>query len=292
MAEEEKVSEEVEHVETALTPGASADDEGVAEPTPDDVTDNLPDFDFRIHIPKEFAEEACLKDIPDMGTFVKNYVHAQKRIGDLLSPPSPDATPEELTEFYQKMGAPEDIEGYKQAAAEKGIEVGGDFDRLAQVALKRGVSIDAMTDLLLEVNSMEEDSGVVNLKDAETALKVLRGEWGAAFDKNLGLAQKVVTTYGGTDLAVALGESGAGNNPAIIKAFATIGAALASDGIIDGAAAGVMTKQEALNKATELMASPAYLDGKDARHRGVVDEVARLFELAYPEADAQSKLVW
>ena len=277
--------------ETALTP--PGDDEPL-EPTPEPEPEPspAPGFNFRDHIPEDLREEACLADFKDLGSVFKSYVHAQKQIGQSLTPPGEDATPEDRAAFWQKLGAPADADGYVKAAQEAGLEIGEDFKRLAEKALASGISTSAMTELIGEYNAILTEAGEVNAKSADAAVQSLRGEWGAAFDKNMGLAQQVVKAFGGDGLIGALEASGAGNNTAVIKAFAAIGASLASEGLIDGSAVGAMTKQDALAKAEEIMLSPVYLSETGEAHKKAVAEVQRLMGLAYPEAQRQGEIVF
>jgi hypothetical protein len=101
-------------------------------------------------------------------------------------------------------------------------------------------------------------------------------------DKNLGLAKQTVATFGGEELAKSLESSGAGNDPVLIKTFAAIGKALASEGLIDGANHGAVTKDAALQQAETLMADKAYSNTSDPRHSQVTSEVTRLYQIAYP----------
>ena len=52
------------------------------------------------------------------------------------------------------------------------------------------------------------------------------------FDRNLEVAKKAVDRFGGQRLAEALGATGAGNHPEIIRCFYRIGKALSEDGFV------------------------------------------------------------
>ena len=112
-------------------------DEGTAltnEPTQTDTSSGT----WRSDLPEELREAGSLKDIPDVGTLAKAYVDAQSYIGGSIRIPGQDAgeeawsdfkgklngipglgtipTPESPQEdwasFYNKLGRPENADGY------------------------------------------------------------------------------------------------------------------------------------------------------------------------------------
>lgn len=243
------------------------------------------DFDFRSHIPSEYAEEACLKDIQDMPGLVKSYVHAQKAMGSNIVIPGEDATPQDLAAFHQKLGAPEAVDGYSEGLNSLGVDpAAGSMPRIAAKALELGMSKSQLSGIVGEYGAILSEMDNQNAANANVVMETLRGDWGAEYDNKLGLAQQVVQSFGGEDLIAALEASGAGNNPAVIKAFSAIGASLASEGIIDGSAVGAMTKQDAVTQADALMVTEAYLKESDPGHTQAMAEVQRLLSIAYPES--------
>ena len=249
-------------------------------PTPETSTSTTESFDFRSGIPSEYAEEACLKDIPDYGTMVKNYVHAQKAIGGMVKIPGQDATPEELASFHSKMGVPENIEDYDKALDGETWSEGS--EPLKEAFKKAGLTVNQVKILREGLGEVQAGLSTKNEANAQNILNNLRVEWGSDMDKNLGLAKQTVATFGGEELAKSLESSGAGNDPVLIKTFAAIGKALASEGLIDGSNHGAVTKDAALQQAETLMADKAYSNTSDPRHSQVTSEVTRLYQIAYP----------
>ena len=244
-------------------------------------------FDFREAIPAEYRDQACLQDIPDYGTMVKNYVNAQAKIGTNLNVPGADASPEQKQEFYQKLGVPETADGYKESFTAGGFEFEGEgTKRLVEKARTNGITPAALIELVKEYNEITGGAGDLSGEEiapafnSDDTINSLRQEWGADYDRSLGLAQQVVKSYPG--LADGLASSGAGNDPAVIKAFAAIGASMANSGLIDGAAVGAISREDALSKADALMATPAYQNSSDPAYKTTFAEVQRLFEQAYP----------
>ena len=255
--------------------------------TDSNLTPSEGGFDWRSSLPTEYADNPALADIPDYGTMVKNYVNAQSRLGSSINLPGAEATPEEISAFHRKLGVPETAEGYKDAFTSAGMSLEGEGTlALVEAARAEGITPAAFVNLLSKYNEITGDMIAVDnaAREASTqdASKILRAEWGADYDKELGLAQQVVKTFGDDEFTSALAASGAGNSPAVIKAFAAIGAALANGGFIDGSTVGALSKQDATAQANALMATPAYLNSQDPGHKSAMEQVENLFKIAYP----------
>ena len=61
------------------------------------------------------------------------------------------------------------------------------------------------------------------------AEEALRSEWGGAYERQVSLAARVAKRFGGDDLIGALNETGFGNNPHLVRAFAKIAGLVAED---------------------------------------------------------------
>lgn len=57
---------------------------------------------------------------------------------------------------------------------------------------------------------------------------------GAKLEGNLSVAAKAIDAFGGADLRQALTVTGAGNHPAVVRAFVKIGKAISEDGFVRG----------------------------------------------------------
>lgn len=196
-----------------------------------------------------------------------------------LTVPGEDATPEEWKEFHKALGAPEDIAGYEEAFDTDGVEWNLDLDPIKEAALEAGLNpkqLRTMSDAYLGMIKRQRGN-------AEEIAADLREEWGREYDANLGLAVQTAQTFGGDELMESLQKSGLGNNLQLIKTFTKIGRSLASEGLIDGKSSGRISKNDALSKAQDIQKSPDYLDPKAPGHRRAVEEVERLYNLAYPE---------
>jgi len=118
--------------------------------------------------------------------------------------------------------------------------------------------------------------------DETAASDALKAEWGAHYDTKLAQASRAARYFGGEQLIAVLNETGLGNHPDLVRAFARAGAHLGEDALrASGQVTGVLPPDEALKKARALMARPAYASRAHPGHGAIVDEVRQLFEQAY-----------
>ncbi len=77
--------------------------ETIAEPVQASWTDSLPD---------DLKSNASLSKFKDPNEVAKAYVNLEKSMGNKIKIPGENATPEEVSAFYTKLGRPETSEGY------------------------------------------------------------------------------------------------------------------------------------------------------------------------------------
>lgn len=245
--------------------------------------------DWSKHIPTEFAKEKVwepLKGKP-LGDVLKGYVEAQKFIGGSIKIPGKDAKPEEWDKFYGKLGRPEAADKYTPVMPDlpEGFSWDeGQMKSFFTAAHKAGLTT-AQTQTLVDWYA-EDQKGV--LKAGDEAIKVaeetLKGEWKAAYPRNLGLAKAAAKEIGGKELVDLLDQTGLGNHPVILKAFAKLGKSLAEDGVISGEIEGVMGAADVQKAITAILSDRKhpYFDRNAPGHDAAVEEMARLHQLANP----------
>ena len=117
----------------------------------------------------------------------------------------------------------------------------------------------------------------------------LKKEYGTAFDEKVGLARRAVRAFGSEELTGLLDESGLGNHPEMIRAFAKIGAELSSgqqfkDAETSGAFG--MTPEDAQAEIARIRANPALMDKSNPENKILNDRMTQLYELAHPDQAA------
>lgn len=256
------------------------------------MPDATPAFDWRQAIPPEYKDEKTLASYKDFGAFVKSAVEAQKLIGASIRLPSEKDPPEEATkkwqEIYTKLGRPETPEQY---AASLPVIEGLQWDPAVETAFKQTAhqlglttpQLKGVLDFYGQTVVQQMEAGLKTLKESRAALEQ---EWGPRTDYNLQLAQKAMAHYGDADLAARLDQTGWGNDPALVKLFAKLGAELAEDGIINTDLAGQTSAvEEAKAKIAAIRsdrAHPYNSPAADAAAReAAIQEMDRLYAIAF-----------
>ena len=251
--------------------------------------------DWKSSIPEDLQNEPSLADIKDVAGLAKGYVHAQHMIGaDKVAIPSRESSQEELDAFYNKLGRPETADGY-EAPTENMPEIPFDnelqtkfFEEAHRIGLNK-----QQAGVLIRWQAEQAQGGIeARTQESELALEkatdTMRKEFGKAYDEKLTLAKGAAQEFGGDELISLLDRTGLGNEPAVIRAFANIGKAIANDEIIGGGGRQgfMMSPAEAKQQITNLKRDPnfmaSYTDNGHVAHKESVAEMARLFELAHP----------
>ena len=124
--------------------------------------------------------------------------------------------------------------------------------------------------------------------DEQTVLTQLREEWGDAFDDNLAAAKRAVQKHGGKKMVEALEDSGLGNDPRIIKAFAELGLGSQQDqSNKDDADTENDEAAEAKSAIAQILSdkSHAYWNPRHPEHKDALERVTKLFQAAHPDRE-------
>lgn len=114
------------------------------------------------------------------------------------------------------------------------------------------------------------------------SIDALKSDWGAGYDTKVAQAARAARYFGGETLISFLNDSGAGNNPDLVRAFAKIGALLSEDNLKSGDTQSLtLPPGEALRQARKLMGKPGYTKSGHPEHTSLVEKVQLLFEQAY-----------
>jgi hypothetical protein len=259
------------------------------EPT---VIDTLPE-EIRTTLSPEIVADQNItkyKNIPDL---LNGHINLSKMISAKgVIVPKDDAKPEEWDKFYNTLGRPEKADGYKLSEMKElhpSIKVTPEstkaFFDLAHKAGFTAKQADMINQWYLGSVSQQLKAQDQAWNDkvvaAETALKT---KWGQDYEKNVTLAKTLVAKAGGQAVIDGLGE--AVNNPAVLEFLAKIGGHFAEDdfkslGVTQQAAA---PNADAIKKIEEIKGNKehAYWNANDPKHNDAVEEVRKLYEIAYP----------
>lgn len=247
---------------------------------------------WRERLPEDLRADRTLAEVRDLAGLARSYANAQKLIGKktINAIPGEDATPEEIQKFRQALGVPEKPEDYqleKPADLPEGMEYDENLQaEFAQKAHEAGIPPKQAQQLLDWFNEKGKETfenvGQSRQQAVEQAEAELKKEWGQAYKQNLTLANRAVEKFGAAD---ALADAGLDNDPKMARVFLNIAKAMGEDNAIQTPkGGGELSPADAKAKIAEIQGNKKdpYFDGQHPQHQQRVDEMARLFEQAYP----------
>ncbi|NOT42370.1 MAG: hypothetical protein HOP13_17990 [Alphaproteobacteria bacterium] len=233
---------------------------------------------------KQLVETKGYKSPADV---VQAYAHAQRAIGADKIPAPKDGVWDETARA--KLGIPRSADGYELHRPDlpEGVAYDEAFEKAAlPIAHKLGLTpgqVQGLLDFYAGHQSQAFQSSLKGRLDDETqSIGLLKEEWGPSYDTKLTQAARAARYFGGQPLIEFLNQSGIGNNPELVRAFAKIGSMMTEDSLKIGRAQGFnITPEEARREAAKLMATQAYNIRHHPEHAATVEHVQQLFERAY-----------
>ena len=246
-------------------------------------------------LPEDIRNEPMFKNIPDVPTLAKNYIHAQRLVGaDKVQIPQKTWGESHWEEFYSKTGRPTTPEGYQvpDIKLEQGLAI--DDGRLKEIRTTfhklglneqqgRGV-LEYYFNMLNGTAKSSREAMEAERLSTENALKQ---EYGDRYATTLETAKAVIREYGDEQFIKFLDESKLGNHPTMIKMLAKIGTNLLEDkqggrggGLRLNDAAGAQREidQLKLDKEFQNALNNRELPG----HQEAVDRWLKLHQLVHP----------
>ena len=122
-------------------------------------------------------------------------------------------------------------------------------------------------------------------KGMEEATTNLRTEWGAAFDQNVSLGEKVLQSFADENIINDIKSSGVNNNPSFIKFLAKVGQAMSEDQLTGKPQTLTMSPEEAqaeLSKMENNFEHPLYKE-QHPEHDAAMKKRDMLYRMAFPK---------
>jgi hypothetical protein len=204
--------------------------------TPATIPDN-----WMSSLPDELRNDPSMKDYKPgkegFASVVKTMISSQKMIGaDKIVRPGKDSAPEIWDAFHDAAGRPKTAGDYALTVPEALKEVKLDEAKMGkwkEVFHKAGVSQKAfdtvLNEFLTSTHAEQQASSQKFAQESEAQLNALKAEWGNNTETNFNVASSVVAKFGGAEMQKYLTESGMGNDPKLIRLFASVGAAMMED---------------------------------------------------------------
>lgn len=202
--------------------------------------------DWQKNVPEKFKDEKGELKIKELA---KSYVHIEKRVG------SGDVPPKTAEEYKVDVRLPSGVDLTPERRTEflKSCHSAGMTNKQVQFVM------DKYSDVLQQFTD-DKDSTIAGLKK----------EWGESFDGNMDLARKAFEALVDEPDRAAMLKIG--NNPALIRMLARLGAELKEDSPPTGEGIGVGDVD-----IDVLMKSHAYWNKQDPEHEKVKAKVSAYF---------------
>jgi DNA-binding transcriptional MerR regulator len=108
----------------------------------------------------------------------------------------------------------------------------------------------------------------------------LKQEFGTRFDQEVGNARKALDAYTDKEFRKYMDETGLGNHPALVKAFAKIGRELSEDRLVQSETASRLAQDESLKRSEilRLRSDASFMDKYRRGDRAAIERLNRLYE--------------
>lgn len=245
----------------------------------------IPEEDARQHI-----EAKGYKNPAELALANLNLTKLHRGDPTVVGLPGDDATPEQMAEFYNKIGRPADPTGYEFKFAD-GVEADPKMMEFARTAFhevglntKQAQLLADKWNAFMGEQQQELLSGVAGQNDQELADLATR--WGADLDKNKAAGHRAVQALGLSNDLIERVEQQIGS-AAIVELLASIGRKSDEGGFTGGSGTGdpnnpdTMSKEQAQARITALHSDDEfqkkYTDRNHPGHKEAVDLMQRLY---------------
>jgi len=119
----------------------------------------------------------------------------------------------------------------------------------------------------------------------DEATSALRTEWGAAFDQNVALGEKVLSSFGDAETVAFLKNNGLNNNPSFIKFLSKVGQAFSEDQLTGKPQTLTMSPDEAMAEIRKMEGDDKHpLNiAEHPEHSEALNKRDTLYRMAYPK---------
>lgn len=270
--------------------GSAAPTDGGTGAAPTNTTQVTLPENWKDSLPDDIKTDPTMAHINNVENLAKSYIHAQKAIGaDKIVMPDKNATEDDWHQFHLKMGLPQTLDSYQVEVPEGNLIDGSLMDVTKEAAWKSGILPNQFNKTLGAYTSAFRESQERVAKEEQVAIdgqmSKLKDEWGVAFESEMSKSQQGVQYINDPDFNAWLNESNMGNNPMFIRVFNKVGKLLAEDKVLNVASGGGgKTPNTARQEIANIQSNPKhpFNDGDHANHATAVQDVQRLYQMAYP----------
>jgi len=252
-----------------------------------------PAADTRAWMPEKLKGHKSLEKFKTAEDALTGYINLEGAFGKKFEEHLKADAPDDVKARVRgALGVPEAPAGYDAPAVPDGHKldetlVGGFREIGHKAGLSKG-QFKTLTDWFINMELERSTKIGQDRSEAEhKGMETLTKEWGAAAPRNIALCQQVVAEVGGAELAAYLNESGATNDPRMVKFLTKLGGMLQEDKMITPNPIGI-SADDAKAELAKIRGEAGkdkkhpYLDKNHPEHKAVVQKVHELTQLAFP----------
>lgn len=235
----------------------------------------------------DLLNDPIMKNVKDVPSLVKSYVHAQRMIGkDKVVLPTQNSSKEEWQSLYQKLGLPE-ADKYTLDLEKNDYLSDDDTKALTAKAHELGVLPSQLKEIASYFIGKNNDIVKNHLESVtqqvEATKQELQKEWGEGYNKKLNQAVAVIKQFGDDTLLDYLEQTGMANDGKFIRLLSKIGESLTTE---DSFPSNVrqsfnMTPDEAKSEINRIMGdfNSPYYNKNHMEHNDTIARVQKLYGL-------------
>lgn len=193
-----------------------------------------------------------------------------------------DITDEDRSRVYERLGRPPSPDKYDLNGIVPDKYNHSLVDKFKEKAFENGMSNEGVRNMANWYKEVEvahqENINKQRAQQAEYWKLELQRDFGTKFDENIKYARKGLDAYTDKAFRQYMDESGLGNNPALVKAFAKIGRELSEDKLVQSETANRLVQDEQLRRS-EILRLRSDKQFMDKYRRGDPAAVQRLNSL-------------
>lgn len=243
-----------------------------AEPTDTQVTD-----------PENLLQETAIDAFSSDGTTVDTPVPENVNTGVKEIILGAELTDADREEVYKRLGRPETPEGYDLSEIVPETYSQDVIEQFKQKAHEAGMTPEGVKKMAQWYKELEikQQEAIVKSRQmqADRDILELKKEFGVNFDQEISNARKALDAYTDKAFRQYMDETGLGNNPALVKAFAKIGRELSEDRLVQSETAMRLARNEDLvrSEINRLRSDKAFMERYRRGDAAAVQRLNRLY---------------
>ena len=217
--------------------GAGGASGSTPDPNAGKTATPAPPADWKAGLDPELAKSPILTAFKDVAALAKSHIDAQKLLGHRRTAlPEKNWSEAQYNEFYNQLGRPEAPDKYNvpKVQLSQGIELPEENINAAKAEFHKlglsGQQFEGVLKWYLDYvdKGYKSAQEAVKTKASQAEAK-LKEEWGDEYVAKQDMAKEALRQYASEEFLEYIDQTGLGNHPELIKAFAKIGHDMVED---------------------------------------------------------------